>query len=135
MHKLFIEKTTLTPEILFSPEENNFTITGTSAPEDVRALYYPVIDWIKIFADDIIEGEYPAFTAESPVRLKIDLTYFNSSSAKFLYDIFTEMKRIVAAGVPVIVEWYYDPEDIDQKDAGNDISSLAGMAFSFIPKT
>jgi hypothetical protein len=32
------------------------------------------------------------------------------------------------------VEWYYDEEDLDQKEAGADIALLAGMEFIFIAK-
>lgn len=134
MQKLYIEPSKISPEIRFSPDENIFIIRGNSSPEDVRALYYPVIEWIKIFIDDVIEGEYRIFTPENPMRFQTDLEYFNSSSAKFYYDIFTELKRLIAANIPVVVEWYYDGEDIDQKDAGADIALLAGMEFTFIAK-
>jgi hypothetical protein len=134
MQKLYIKKTPLTPEIHFSPEENIFTISGTSAPEDVRALYYPVIEWIRIFIDELIKGELKILPAGDPVRFKVDMNYFNSSSAKFLNDIFLELKKINHAQIPLVVEWHYDKEDIDMKEAGVDISMLAGMEFEYIPK-
>jgi hypothetical protein len=135
MQKLFIKKTSNTPEINFSPDEKLFSITGTSSPEDVRALYYPVLEWLKNFIDDIIAEKYKVFSGIVPVRLQIDLTYFNSSSAKFLFDILTEFKRLASVSVPVIVEWFYDIEDPDMKDAGTDIALLAGMDFTFIEKS
>ncbi|MCU0474199.1 MAG: DUF1987 domain-containing protein [Bacteroidales bacterium] len=134
MQKLHIEQTLTSPEIYLSPEENKFYIRGTSAPEDVRALYYPVIEWIRIFIDDILEGEFKKFTDENPVRLQIDLSYFNSSSAKFLFDILNEFKRLLSSGTPVLVEWNYEEGDPDMEDAGNDISLLVGMEFSYIAK-
>lgn len=134
MQNLFIEASNTTPEIKFSPGEKIFHISGTSSPEDVRAMYYPVTEWIRIFVDDFLEGEYPQYTKESPMVFKVDLTYFNSSSAKFLFDIFTELKRLCEANKPVTVEWYYDSDDPDQKEAGNDIASLVELKFNFIPK-
>jgi hypothetical protein len=124
----------MTPEINFSPDENIFLISGVSSPEDVRALYYPVIEWIKIFVDDVIEGVVKVFNKESPVKLRIDLSYFNSSSAKFIYDILSELKRLNLSKIPVVVEWLHDPEDSDMKDAGADIALLVGMEFTFIAK-
>jgi hypothetical protein len=135
MQKLFFKRTSTTPEINFSPDEKLFLITGTSSPEDVRALYYPVIEWLKNFIDDIIAEKYKVFSGLVPVRLQIDLSYFNSSSAKFLFDILTEFKRLASVSVPVIVEWFYDIEDPDMKDAGADIALLAGMDFTFIEKS
>jgi hypothetical protein len=134
MQKLYIKPTLSSPEINFSPEENIFLIRGTSSPEDVRAMYYPVIEWIRIFIDDVLEGEFKIFSAENPIKLQVDLDYFNSSSAKFLYDIFSELKKLHPANIPAVVYWYHDEEDIDQKEAGTDISLLAEMEFKFVPK-
>jgi hypothetical protein len=134
MQKLCIEPTALTPAINFSPDENKFIIRGVSSPEDVRALYYPVIEWIKIFIDDIMAGDVKGFKTDSPVRMHIDLSYFNSSSAKFLFDIFTELKRLKSSEVPVVVEWLYEEEDLDMKEAGSDIAELVEMEFTFIVK-
>jgi hypothetical protein len=134
MQRLFIEKTATTPEINFSPDENIFIIKGSSSPEDVRAMYYPVIEWIRIFIDDILEGEYNKYTSDNPLKMQTDLDYFNSSSAKFFYDIFSELKRLTAANIPVIVEWMHDEEDFDQKEAGADIALLVEMEFVFISK-
>jgi hypothetical protein len=134
MQKLYISPTPTTPEINFSPEENIFIIRGTSAPEDVREVYYPVIDWFKKFTDSIIEGSTVKFTPANPFILKIDLEYFNSSSAKFLYDIFFELRRFAPAGIPFSISWYYDEDDVDMKEAGYDISLLVETEFVYIPK-
>ncbi len=134
MQKLYIQQTLNTPEIKFSPDENIFLIRGTSSPEDVRALYYPVIEWVKIFIDDVLDGEYKINDKKTPIDFHIDLAYFNSSSAKFLFDILSELKRIPPETCPVVVKWYHDVEDIDMKDAGTDIATLVGMEFAYIPK-
>jgi hypothetical protein len=132
MEKLFIAGTSLSPEILLSPAENIFYIKGNSMPEDVRAIYYPVTDWIRAFSDELIVGVSSDFTLQNPFILKIDLIYFNSSSAKFLYDIFTELKRLRLSGIPFRIDWYYDIEDPDMKDAGLDISTMSEIEFTYI---
>jgi hypothetical protein len=135
MQKFAVEPTFLTPKICFSPDDNEFYIGGVSAPEDVRSLYYPVIDWINRFLDEVLAGMYKIYNHENPLRFKIDVSYFNSSSAKFFFDILTELKRLPPAGYPVKVEWFYEKEDSDLKEAGEDISTLVEMEFDFIPKT
>lgn len=135
MQKLYISQTKSTPEILLSPEENIFFIRGISSPEDVRAMYYPVTEWIKTFVDDILEEGKTSYSPDSPLKFQVDLAYFNSSSAKFLFDIFSELKRLIPSGIPIIVEWFYAEGDIDLKDAGTEIALLAGMEFSCILKT
>jgi hypothetical protein len=135
MQKLYIKQTSTTPEINFSPDENIFIIRGTSSPEDVRAMYYPVIEWTKIFVDDVLEEEHNLFKTGIPVDFQIDLTYFNSSSAKFFYDILMEIQRLIKAKIPVKLTWYYDEEDLDMKEAGTDISLLVEMEFTYISKS
>ena len=74
------------------------------------------------------------YSEHNPFILKIDLDYFNSSSAKFFYDIFLEFKRLETAAIPVNIEWYYEEDDTDSMDAGNDIALLAEMEFTYIEK-
>ena len=134
MQKLYIEPTDLTPEIKFSPDENIFVISGISSPEDVRALYYPVIDWIRTFVDDIMGGTVKVYHKDSPLKMHVDLSYFNSSSAKFLFDIFSELKRLKSSEVPVVVEWLHEAEDVDMREAGSDIAELVEMEFTYVVK-
>lgn len=134
MEKLFISPTPTTPEIHFSVEDNIFRMSGTSRPEDARAMYYPVIDWIKELTNNILNGKIDFFSVQNPLRFQVDLLYFNSSSAKFLYDIFIEIKRIPSSGIPVSVEWHHEKEDTDMLDAGNDIALLVDMEFTYVIK-
>lgn len=134
MQKLYISPGRNTPEISFSPDENLFFIRGNSAPEDVRALYYPVLDWFRKFSDELLSGDAMVFSVDDPMILRIDLKYFNSSSAKFLYDILMEMKNMISGGIPVVVEWCYEKDDPELKEAGYDISVIAEMEFRFIEK-
>jgi hypothetical protein len=134
MERLYIASNELSPEIILSPEENIFKIKGRSSPEDVRNLYYPVIAWIKDFISEVSEGKYIQYSIDNPFIFKFEFTYFNSSSAKFIYDIITEVKRLDSAGIPLFIEWFYDEEDIDLKEAGNDIAILSEMEFRYIAK-
>ena len=124
--------TSSSPEIHLSPEENRFEISGRSAPEDVRSIYYPVLEWIDKFVTEVsVKSPY---TDRNPLLFKFDFEYFNSSSAKFLYDIIYRLKELLNTGVPVKVEWYYDAEDTDLRDAGEDLAILLEMQFTYIPK-
>ncbi len=134
MHKFYLQQTPVIPEILLSPDENIFFIQGTSAPEDVRSIYYPVIEWMREFTDELINETQKKYTTENPLRFRIDLAYFNSSSAKFLYDILLELRKLCTSEIPAIVEWCYEAEDVDMVEAGEDIAELAEMEFTYIPK-
>jgi len=124
--------TDLSPEIILAPEENKFIIAGKSAPEDVRSIYYPVIEWMEDFM--VWVREKKPYTDARPLILQIDLEYFNSSSAKFLFDILTGLQTLGNEGVPVEVQWLYDEEDIDLREAGEDLALLCEMQFKYCPK-
>ena len=113
------------PNIILDAENGIFEITGRSFPENVERLFTPIIEWLKEYITD------PNPTTD----FKFQLEYFNSSSAKFLYDIFLELKRLDAVKIPVLVEWIYDQEDPDLLEAGQDIASLVDMIFVFVPKS
>jgi len=132
--KSFIHRATdVTPEIILSPDENKFIISGKSAPEDVRGLYYPVIEWMEEFVAGIRMNS--PYSDKNHLRFRLDLEYFNSSSAKFLFDLFAHLKDLNSAGVPVDIEWYYDEEDTDLREAGEDLSLLCDLPFKYCPKT
>jgi hypothetical protein len=134
MEKLYIRPTGTTPEVNFSPGDKTFFIRGISSPEDVRAMYYPVIEWIKEYISELVVTKESDYTPEYPLKFTTELAYFNSSSAKFLYDIFMEIKRLTPHGIPFVVEWVYEEEDIDLKEAGADIALLTEMDFSYVSK-
>lgn len=134
MENLIISPTSTTPAIHLSVEDNIYSISGTSRPEDVREMYYPVIEWIQKLTENILDRTINKYSAENALIFKTDLIYFNSSSAKFLYDIFMEFKRIALSGVAVTIEWHYEKEDTDMLEAGIDMASLAEMEFTWIPK-
>jgi hypothetical protein len=71
---------------------------------------------------------------DNPFTLQLDLEYFNSSTAKFLYDIIMVFKSIKEEGIPVAINWFYDPEDPDCLEAGEDLAILAKIDFKFIER-
>lgn len=131
--KSYIHKATdLTPEIILAPDENKFIISGKSAPEDVRGLYYPVLEWMEEFAAGVRKNN--PYSEKNQLRFSLDLEYFNSSSAKFLFDIFAQLRDLNSEGIPVDIEWYYDEEDTDLREAGEDLSLLCELPFKYCPK-
>ena len=132
MRSFILEGTVSSPEIRLLPDENIFMFSGRSAPEDVRAIYYPVLDWMDEFTAGIKENN--PFSSDNPLLFRFDFEYFNSSSAKFLYDIIYRLKQLYDSGVPVVINWYHDEEDTDLRDAGEDLAILLGMEFIYCPR-
>ena len=134
MKKIHLKPTQFSPEVLLSPEEKIFSIRGNSRPEDVRELYYPVVSWLIEYREALKSEGVKEFTKKDPMVMEFDLGYFNSSSTKFLYDIIKILQEMNDSGIPTEIRWVYEEEDIDMKEAGEDLSSLAEIDFKFFKK-
>lgn len=98
MFKLEKEKTVSTPYILIDEERGYMTFEGESFPENVIHFYKEITDWIY----DYLKSDFQAFTFDCK------LVYFNSSTSKFLLNIFSAMDDAAANGKRVIVNWTCD---------------------------
>ncbi len=133
MQKLYQPPSDIDPEITLSHDENIFRISGMSSPENVRATYEPAINWLSDYRDKL-KTDKSSYTEDKPLVLKLDLEYFNSSSAIFLYDMVMIIKSIKEDGIPAIISWTYDPADTDSLEAGEDLSILAEIDFEYIKR-
>ena len=100
----------------------------------MREVYYPVVNWLIEFGDKLKSDKEYEFSANDPFIMEFDLGYFNSSSTKFLFDIIKILQEINEAGVPTEIHWHYEEEDLDMKEAGEDLSYLAEIDFKFLKK-
>jgi hypothetical protein len=132
MEPLIIEPTSHSPGIRFEPSSGKFLISGVSRPEDVRTFYYPVVDWLRKFLDEEIKTGKVSFDETNPLILDVTLKYFNSSSAKFLFDIFSELGNINEEGGKLKIRWFYEAGDDDMLEAGEELSEIAEIPFEFI---
>lgn len=67
------------------------------------------------------------------IRADFYFEYFNTSSAKCIFDLFKVLKDYQRKGCNVIVNWHYDEEDEDMREIGEDYEALLGIEFSFVP--
>ncbi len=66
--------------------------------------------------------------------VKVKLDYFNTSSSKCLLEIFRNFERISADGRTVQIFWFYDPNNPDLEEAGEDYRDLIdGIEFELVP--
>jgi len=122
MEKIFINATEDTPRVTLDPENNLYELFGRSLPEDAAEFYEPILKWLDEFAATIDSNS-------SKTELVIKLEYFNTTSSKFLLDIFGKLEDMHADGKNVVIHWYYFEEDIDMKDAGEEFSDLIEVPF------
>jgi len=111
------------PKINFDPKNNTFEISGNSYPEESPKFYIPLIDWIT---------EYSA-QPNDQTQVICKFEYFNSLSAKLLYEVFFELQKITEKGKPVSISWYYHPDDHFILEKGQEYKNVLRIPFELIP--
>lgn len=131
MEPLLIEATEATPKIVFEPSRSNFEFDGCSRPENVREFYTPVLEWLERYKLVLKDGGSAEYQ-DNPLTFKFKLSYFNSSSAKFILDILMEINNYYIQGVNVKIDWYFEEGDEDMKDVGEELSDMVKFPFSYV---
>ncbi len=122
MEPIKIEGTPKTPTVKFDKSEGVFEIKGRSIPENSVEFYKPLVDWLDNYKED------PLPKTEVDIRLE----YFNTSSSKCILDVFKKLEAIHKAKNEVIVNWYYEEDDEDMLEAGEDYESIIRVPFKMI---
>lgn len=112
--RLTIAATPRTPAIDFDFAAGLLSLRGESYPDDVATLFGPVIAALRDHLADSPTSE--------PLRLDVELAYFNSSSAKVLMNIFQMLEEAARQGRPITVDWYYEADDETMQEFGEDFS-------------
>ncbi len=128
MEVLKLKGTNVSPEVKFDHVAMTFDISGYSRPENVRDFYLPILKWLEQF---VVELSTNRPSISKPIAFNFRLIYFNSSSAKFIFDMITHINAIHAIKFPVMVNWYYDEDDEELKEAGEELSEMADFSFSY----
>jgi hypothetical protein len=122
MESIAIEGTTKTPTVIFDAEQNALFIKGRSIPENSIEFYKPLIDWIDQYSSQ----------AASATVVNIQLEYFNTSSSKCILDVFKKLEGINKNGSAVRVKWFYEKDDEDMLEAGEDYQAIIDLPFEMI---
>lgn len=118
MADLMIEGTVKTPMVRLDAASGLLEISGCSVHENADRFYRPLIDAVERYA----AGPRPETT------VRITLSYFNSSSAKYILDLLKILDEAHAAGRGRMqVEWHHQEDDLDMQEAGEDYRSLLDM--------
>ncbi len=126
---MIIKESLNTPYIELDSDKNYVLFRGESRPEDVRDFYMPVMDWLQVFKQKLRDATEPL-----TVNCDFQLTYFNSSSAKYVLDILEFLKDCdkLFGHITVKINWYHDPMDEDLLEAGKEFEELSGFKLNYI---
>jgi len=122
MEPLNIESTPKTPSIKFLEDEGTVEIKGRSIPENSIEFYKPLVDWLEEYASNPLKKTV----------VNIQLEYFNTSSSKCILDVFKKLEAIHKSKHDVVINWYYEEDDEDMLEAGEDYESIIRVPFKMI---
>jgi len=119
-----IEATKYTPEIILDEENGVIEIKGKSYPENTFEFYKQLMDWL---------DEYFKNPAKK-TTFNIELIYLNSSTSKFLYDLFDYLEE-KSEDNEIEINWIYDEENEVAEETGEDFKEdFEDMNFNLVAK-
>ena len=120
---LEIKSTNKTPFIKFDPNSGVLEMKGRSIPENAVEFYKPLVDWLDKYAQN----------PQDKTVVNVQLEYFNTSSSKCILDVFKKLEDInKQEGKEVVINWYYEEDDEDMLEAGEDYQSILKIPFKMI---
>lgn len=122
-NKVIINASSITPAINLIPEKKYLIIKGRSCPENALNFYTQVYHSIDSYIS----------TGQNELKVFFNLEYFNTSSAKCIFDLFKKLDVNSTMGVNVIVNWYYEEGDDDMLETGEDYSEFFKFKFNLVP--
>lgn len=122
MEKYLSTPSHTTPYIYFNPEHELLEMKGNSTLVNAREVFGNLYDALSNFKKSI----YPK------LNVNIQLEYFNTSTYKCLLETMIRLKEMKSTGKNIVVNWYYNIEDEDALEHGEDIAQLSGMNMNLV---
>jgi len=122
MEPISIVGTPKTPTVHFNAEKGLIEIKGRSIPENSIEFYKPLVEWLEKYAE----------SPQKVTQVNIELEYFNTSSSKCILDVFKKLESVFKNDNEVHINWYYEEDDEDMLEAGEDYQSILKIPFTMI---
>ena len=122
MENYIVNGNELSPNICFDKENNLFSISGRSIPENAIAVYAPIIEWWQQY----IQNPNPETTIE------LNFEYINSSSMKQVARLMAMLDTIQPGKSAVTVRWHYNTDDTDSKMQAERLSKMVKFPIELI---
>ena len=111
MKNIIIEPTDFTPEVDFDFQNNVFSISGESYPEDADKFYHHLLS--------ALEKHFKT-QKKANITFHFKWLYFNSSTIKILHNLFS-LLVMVSDNNKIEINWHYHIEDDMIKEMGEDL--------------
>ncbi|MDZ4751872.1 MAG: SiaC family regulatory phosphoprotein [Flavobacteriales bacterium] len=121
---LRIERTSTTPLVFWDNDASELLIDGICCPIDAHNFFTPVEDWLKENSEKLTQK----------TRFVFCLKFFNSSSAKAIFQFLKELKPIVAEKKIGNIYWVIEDNDDFMIDSHEDYQELLEMKIEVIER-
>ncbi|MDX1651782.1 MAG: DUF1987 domain-containing protein [Brumimicrobium sp.] len=122
MANLNMEGSPKTPTINFDATTGVLEVKGRSIPENSVEFYKPLNEWVEEYSK----------APQAVTVFDVKLEYFNTSSSKCILDLFKLLESIDGKGTKVTVNWYFEEDDEDMEEAGEDYQAIISLPFKMI---
>lgn len=122
MELISIGGTPKTPTVNMNPQTGVIEIKGRSIPENSIEFYKPIVDWLEEYSKNAV----------AKTVVNVQLEYFNTSSSKCILDVFKKLEALNKGLSNVVINWYYEEDDEDMLEAGEDYESIIKVPFKMI---
>lgn len=118
---LSLEPTEDSPKVYLDSVSGSLSFSGTSTIENSEEYYAPILDWLA----DYVESK------PEKVEVNFKLDYFNTSSSKYILEIFRTLEKLAPNG-RIVVRWHFLVDDEDMKEAGEDYQLMVKIPFELV---
>ncbi len=123
MENFTIEPSSLTPYIFFDTQTGILELKGRSSPDNAVIFYEQLMSFF---------DKYYAMDECRDVTINVGLEYFNTSSLKCIFQILRRIKDGAdRTSCALEINWFYEEDDEDMLETGEDISALLDIEFNF----
>ncbi|HAR19846.1 MAG TPA: nuclear pore complex subunit [Cytophagales bacterium] len=119
MESLILQPSAHTPTVSLNAATGVCEFKGRSTPENSVEYYEPIYKWLDAYS----ANPCPTTT------VNIQFEYFNTSSSKCILDVLKKFVKLHNAGQKVQINWFYEAEDDDMKEAGEDYCDILQIPF------
>ena len=114
------KKDTLTVD--FNAETRILALEGASYPENPIEFFDSLTGWLTRYIQEI----------RGPLTLNITIDYLNTSSSKCLLDLFEMLEEYHESGGEVTLNWYYEQDDEDMEETGEELCEDLELPYTLI---
>ncbi|MCF4124813.1 DUF1987 domain-containing protein [Methylobacterium sp. SyP6R] len=126
MDRIQIPATSRSPLVDFDFPAGRLLLRGESYPEDAAAFYGPLLQALRACLEE----------EATPLTFEVALSYFNSSSAKALMNLFMPLEEAAEEGRAVTIRWLYAEGDDTIAEAGEDFAAdFSHARFEMVQET